>query len=276
MTREELVRIIREKRSLLCVGLDTEEHLLPESFRSLHHPVRAFNHAIIEATHHLAVAYKLNSAFYEAQGAEGWHDMESAVALIKKVGGCFTIADAKRGDIGNTARKYAEAFFTNMGFDAITLSPYMGRDSVTPFLGQAGKWAVVLAATSNAGADDLQFLRLAGTEEPLFQRVLSTVAGWGTPKDTMFVVGGTRPEVLKQARDKAPDHFFLVPGIGAQGGDLQAVLEAGITAQGGLLVNSSRGILQAGTGDEAVPKAREAAKALQRVMEAALRKKGVI
>lgn len=276
MSREELVRIIREKRSLLCVGLDTEEHLLPDSFRSLHHPVRAYNHAIIEATHHLAVAYKLNSAFYEAQGAEGWHDMESAVALIRKVGGCFTIADAKRGDIGNTARKYAEAFFGNMGFDAITLSPYMGRDSVTPFLGQAGNWAVVLAATSNAGAEDLQFLRIGQTEERLYQRVISTVSGWGTPDNLMFVVGGTRPEVLRQARAAAPDHFFLVPGIGAQGGDLEAVLDAGITRQGGLLVNSSRGILQAGTGDDAVPKARQAAQALQRVMQAALQRKGVI
>lgn len=275
MDREELIRIIHRKASLLCVGLDTEEHLLPEPFLGLHHPVRAFNHAIIEATHDLAVAYKLNTAFYEARGAEGWQDMESTMALIRKVGGCFSIADAKRGDIGNTARQYAEAFFQNLGFDAITLSPYMGRDSVEPFLGRPGKWAVVLGATSNPGAKDLQFLATAGGE-PLYRHVLRTASGWGSTGNLMFVLGGTRPEVLKEARRALPSHFFLVPGIGAQGGDLDAVMEAGLNADGGLLINSSRGILHAGTGDGAVPMARQAAKALQRTMETALRKRGFL
>ena len=276
MTREELVRTIRSKRSLLCVGLDTEESMLPAPFRSLHHPVRAFNHAIIEATHDLAVAYKLNLAFYEARGTEGWQDLESAVALINKVGGCFTIADAKRGDIGNTARKYAEAFFTNLAFDAITLSPYMGRDSITPFLGQRGKWAIVLGATSNEGAADFQFLNVGNANVPLYEQVITNVSRWGTPNDLMFVVGGTRPDVLKAARAAAPHHFFLVPGIGAQGGDLNAVLDAAITPDGGLLINSSRGILQAGQGDDAVSKARQAALGLRLEMEAALRRRGVL
>lgn len=276
MTREDLVRAVRTKRSLLCVGLDTEENMLPEPFRSLHHPVRAFNHAIIEATHDLAVAYKLNLAFYEARGTEGWQDLESAVALINRVGGCFTIADAKRGDIGNTARKYAEAFFTNLGFDAITLSPYMGRDSITPFLGQRGKWAIVLGATSNEGAEDFQFLKVGENKEPLYAKVIADVARWGTPNDLMFVVGGTRPDVLKAARAAAPGHFFLVPGIGAQGGNLNAVLDAAITSDGGVLINSSRGILQAGQGDDAVAMARKAAQTLQREMETALRRRGVV
>ncbi|MBL7985021.1 MAG: orotidine-5'-phosphate decarboxylase, partial [Flavobacteriales bacterium] len=158
MTRNELVRIIKQKRSLLCVGLDTEEHLVPAHFREESHPVRAFNEAIVEATHDVAVAYKLNLAFYEALGVDGWADLEATVAYIRSRGDCFIIADAKRGDIGNTARKYAEAFYDKLGFDAITIAPYMGKDSVTPFLGRSGKWAIVLGVTSNEGALDFQFL----------------------------------------------------------------------------------------------------------------------
>ncbi|HMN05778.1 MAG TPA: orotidine-5'-phosphate decarboxylase [Flavobacteriales bacterium] len=276
MTREELIAIIKRKRSLLCVGLDTELHRLPQRFRIQHDAVRAFNHAIIQATHHLTVAYKLNLAFYEANGAAGWRDLESTVAYIRSLGDCLIIADAKRGDIGNTARKYAEAFFDHLDFDAVTVAPYMGSDSITPFLGRPGKWAIVLAVTSNEGAMDFQFQTVGDGHQRLFERVMERVAELGGPDELMFVAGATRPEVLAQARAVAPDHFFLVPGVGAQGGDLEAVLQAGLTRDGGLLINSSRGILYAGQEEEAIPKAREAAMELQRVMEAALRKHGVV
>lgn len=276
MTRAELTALIKRKRSLLCVGLDTELHRLPQRFRSQHDAVRAFNHAIIQATHHLAVAYKLNLAFYEANGAAGWRDMESTVAYIRSLGNCLVIADAKRGDIGNTARKYAEAFFDHMDFDAVTVAPYMGSDSITPFLGRPGKWAIVLAVTSNEGALDFQFLPVGDGRQLLFQRVIERASAMGGPDELMFVAGATRPEILAQARAVAPDHFFLVPGVGAQGGDLKAVLDAGLTMDGGLLINSSRGILYAGEEEEAIPKAREAAFALQQVMEKAMCERGVL
>lgn len=276
MTRDELIEIIKRKRSLLCIGLDTEEDRVPAYFDGEHSPVRAYNQAIVEATHDLAVAYKLNLAFYEARGTEGWRDLEGTVAYIRSKGGCFLIADAKRGDIGNTADKYAEAFFDQLAFDAVTLAPYMGRDSVQPFLGRRGKWAIVLAVTSNEGAMDLQFLPVNGGQHRLFEKVMLKVAEWGSIHDTMFVVGATRPEVLAQARAIAPDHFFLVPGVGAQGGDLDAVLKQGMTRDGGLLINSSRGILYAAKGDEALDAARREAIALQQAMEQALRVKGIV
>ena len=276
MTREEFIHVIRRKRSLLCVGLDTELHLVPEQFQNESSPVRAFNQAVIEATHDIAVAYKLNLAFYEAQGEQGWLDLASTISLIRDKGDCLIIADAKRGDIGNTARKYAEAFFDTLSCDAVTLAPYMGHDSVTPFLGRPGKWAIVLGVTSNEGAMDFQFLTVDGGQHRLFEKVMLRVAEWGSVADTMFVVGATRPEVLAEARAVAPEHFFLVPGVGAQGGDLNAVMQCGMTADGGLLINSSRGILYAGKGDDAIPAARRAAKDLQGTMERALRAKGVI
>ncbi|HMQ77385.1 MAG TPA: orotidine-5'-phosphate decarboxylase [Flavobacteriales bacterium] len=269
MTRAELVDLIHQRQSLLCVGLDTEEHLLPDHFRAESHPVRAFNEAIVEVTHHLAVAYKLNLAFYEALGDQGWLDLEATIAYIRSTGPSFIIADAKRGDIGNTARKYAEAFFDRLDVDAITLSPYMGRDSITPFLGRSGRWAVVLGITSNPGAEDFQLLPVDGGR-PLWSTVMARCATWGRADELMFVVGATRPEVLAEARRTAPDHFFLVPGVGAQGGDLDAVLRAGLTAEGGLLINSSRGILYAGEGAEALPAARREAARLQQVMAQAL------
>jgi orotidine-5'-phosphate decarboxylase len=274
VTRTDLLATIRHKKSLLCVGLDTEEHLVPEHFREESHPVRAFNEAIVEVTHDLAVAYKLNLAFYEAHGDQGWLDLEATIAYIRSKGDCFIIADAKRGDIGNTARKYAEAFFDKLDVDAVTLSPYMGRDSITPFVGRAGKWAIVLGVTSNAGAEDFQFLPVNG--RPLFATVIERTAQWGSPEDLMFVVGATRPEILARVRALAPRHFFLVPGVGAQGGDLQAVMDAGMTSDGGLLINSSRGVLYAGKGEEAIPAARRAAQELQQAMEKALRGKEVI
>lgn len=276
MTREELVAVIKRKRSLLCVGLDTEEHLVPAHFQDERHPVRAYNEAIVEATHDLAVAYKLNLAFYEALGVDGWADLEATVAYIRSRGDCFIIADAKRGDIGNTARKYAEAFFEKLDFDAVTIAPYMGRDSVTPFLGRPGKWAIVLGVTSNEGALDFQFLPVDAEQRPLFERVMSKVAEWGSPTDTMFVVGATRTDVLAQARAAAPDHFFLVPGVGAQGGDLNAVLDATMTMDGGLLINSSRGILYAGKDKDAIPAARKAAIELQQAMAHKLAERAII
>lgn len=276
MTREELVRTIKRKRSLLCVGLDTEEHLVPAHFQEERHPVRAYNEAIVEATHDLAVAYKLNLAFYEALGSDGWLDLEATVAYIRSRGNCFIIADAKRGDIGNTARKYAEAFFDKLSFDAVTIAPYMGKDSVAPFLGRAGKWAIVLGVTSNEGALDFQFLPVDGGQQRLFERVMTKVGEWGSVEDTMFVVGATRTDVLAQARAIAPAHFFLVPGVGAQGGDLNAVLDATMTKDGGLLINSSRGILYAGKGIQAIPAARQAAKELQQAMANKLAARGII
>lgn len=273
MTRAELVATIRRKKSLLCVGLDTEEHLVPEHFRRESHPVRAYNEAIINATHDLAVAYKLNLAFYEALGDQGWLDMEATIAYIRSKGGCFIIADAKRGDIGNTARKYAEAFFDRLDVDAVTLAPYMGRDSITPFLGRKGKWAVVLGLTSNEGAKDLQYLPVEGA--PLFEHVITKVAGWGGANELMFVVGATRTDMLARARALAPEHFFLVPGVGAQGGDLLEVLDKCMTGDGGLLINSSRGILYAGKDEDALPAARHAALTLREAMRHALEQRGV-
>lgn len=275
MTRAELVAVIKRKRSLLCVGLDTAAHLVPEQFRDAEDPVGAFNEAVIEATHHVAVAYKLNLAFYEALGVPGWQSMERTVAAIRAKGDCLIIADAKRGDIGNTARKYAEAFFDKLGFDAVTIAPYMGKDSVTPFLGRSGKWAIVLGVTSNEGALDFQFLPVDAEQHRLFERVMERVGEWGTPDDTMFVVGATRTDVLAQARAIAPHHFFLVPGVGAQGGDLNAVLDTCMTSDGGLLINSSRGILYAGKGEGAIPAAKRAAEELQQQMEAPMRARGV-
>lgn len=276
MNRSELISIIKRKRSLLCVGLDTEEHLVPAHFRSERHPVRAYNEAIVEATHDVAVAYKLNLAFYEALGVDGWADLEATVAYIRSRGDCFIIADAKRGDIGNTARKYAEAFYDKLGFDAVTIAPYMGKDSVTPFLGRNGKWAIVLGVTSNEGALDFQFLPVDAAQQRLFERVMTKVGEWGSVEDTMFVVGATRTDVLAQARAIAPDHFFLVPGVGAQGGDMNAVLEATMTKDGGSLINSSRGILYAGKDEDAIPAARRAALELQQAMAHKLAERGII
>lgn len=266
MERKALIDAIRSKGSLLCVGLDTEPHLVPEHFRQESHPVRAFNEAIVEVTHDLAVAYKLNLAFYEAQGDQGWLDLEATIAYIRSKGDVMIIADAKRGDIGNTARMYAEAFFDRLGVDAITLSPYMGKDSVMPFLGRPGKWAIVLGATSNKGAEDLQFLRMEGGAT-LYETVIERTASWGSPDELMFVVGATRPDVLAKVREQVPEHFLLVPGVGAQGADLRSVLDAGLTRDGGLLINSSRAILYAGTGQDAIPAARREAQAMVQVMQ---------
>ena len=221
MTRYQLIEQIHSKQSYLCVGLDTDISKIPKHLLSEPDPVFAFNKAIIDATQDLCVCYKINTAFYEAMGIEGWQSMQKTVAHIPK--NIFTIADAKRGDIGNTADQYAKAFFRTYDFDAITVAPYMGEDSVQPFLEYEGKWAIVLGLTSNKGAKDFE-LQQMGTEK-LYEKVLKTVAGWGTTDNLMFVIGATQAEEFTSIRKIVPDHFFLVPGVGTQGGSLKEISE---------------------------------------------------
>jgi orotidine-5'-phosphate decarboxylase len=237
MNREKLIQLIRERKSFLCVGLDTDPLKIPKGISILD-----FNKKIIDATRDLCVAYKPNLAFYECLGKEGWEILDETVRYIGDQH--FTIADAKRGDIGNTSLYYAKTFFETYGFDSITVAPYMGRDSVTPFLQHDGKWAIVLALTSNPGAEDFE-LRELNTGSNLYQEVLRTTATWGTSSNTMFVVGATRPEMFLQVRAIVPDHFLLVPGVGAQGGSLAEVCRYGLNKDVGLLINASRSILYA-------------------------------
>lgn len=259
MTSSELNLEIRKKKSFLCVGLDIDLSKIPAHMHREPHPVFAFNRAIIDATADLAVAYKPNLAFYESLGTEGMIQLDMTVDYIRsKDPNLFIIADAKRGDIGNTAEQYAKAFFIHFDFDAITLSPYMGRDSIEPFLQYPGKWAIVLALTSNAGATDFQMLNV-DQDQPLYEHVLMQAVTWGTADNLMFVVGATRPDYFRNVRRIAPDHFLLVPGVGAQGGSLEMVVTNGRTSHGGLLINNSRGILYAGNGRDFAEKARQAA-----------------
>jgi len=262
MTKAELVAQIKNKKSLLCVGLDTDINKIPKSFLSYKDPIFEFNKAIIDATAAYAVALKPYLAFFESQGVSGWQSLQKTLEYQQKnYPELFTIADAKRGDIGNTADMYAKAFFEHLGFDAITVAPYMGRDSVEPFLKYKNKWTIVLGLTSNAGALDFQMLPLANLrdEEPklkLYQNVMQKVAEWGTPDNTMFVVGATQSSYLKEIRNTYPEHFFLVPGVGAQGATLSDVVENGLAKNiFGLLINSSRGILYASAGEDFAEKA---------------------
>ncbi len=259
MTAAELNIEIRKKKSFLCVGLDIDLSKIPSFLHREKFPVYTFNKAIIDATADLAVAYKPNLAFYEALGTDGMLQLEMTVDYIRsKDPNLFIIADAKRGDIGNTAEQYAKAFFLHYDFDAITLSPYMGRDSIEPFLQFPGKWAIVLALTSNAGAADFQMLPV-GPDQLLYEQVLMQAVTWGSVDNLMFVVGATRPEYFQNIRRMVPEHFLLVPGIGAQGGSLEMVVENGRSPKGGLLINNSRGILYASSGEDFAQKAREAA-----------------
>lgn len=259
MTYEQLAEEIRRKKSFLCIGLDSDPSRIPAH---LHHdpdPVFSFNKAIIDATHDLCVAYKPNIAFYEALGPQGWKTLEKTLDYIPN--SHFTIADAKRGDIGNTAKKYAQAFFESMNFDAITVAPYMGHDSVIPFLEFSDKWVILLALTSNAGSTDFQFFSNENGQY-LYQRVLERSMEWG--ENLMYVVGATHPDRLADIRAITPNHFLLVPGVGAQGGSLQAVIENGRSSDGtGLLINSSRGIIYAGSEIDFADKARQSAQKLQ-------------
>ncbi len=264
MDRQSLITAIFQKKTFLCVGLDAEPAQLPQPLRGQPDAVFEFNRRIIDATRDLCVAYKPNVAFYEARGAEGWRDLERTVQYIGAEH--FIIADAKRGDIGNTSRLYAEAFFQHLSCDAVTVAPYMGADSVMPFLAFEGKWAIVLALTSNAGSADFQQRRLVLTGASLWERVLEQAQHWGTPQNLMFVVGATHPQALARARAIAPEHFFLVPGIGAQGGQLEAVCRHGLTPEVGLLVNASRSILYASAGEDFASAARAEAQRLQREM----------
>jgi orotidine-5'-phosphate decarboxylase len=256
------VDAIQAKKSLLCVGLDTDPEKLPPAMRGKADGVARFNKAIIDSTIDYAIAYKLNTAFYEAHGPSGWQALEETRAYIPD--DVFTIADAKRGDIGNTAAQYAKTFFQTYPFDAITVAPYMGRDSVEPFLQTTGKWAVVLGLTSNPGADDFEKLVCDG--KPLYEHVLAKVSSWGSVENLMFVVGATRPEELARIRAILPDHFLLIPGVGAQGGTVKDVCEAAATADGGLLINVSRGIQYASAGDDFAEAARVAAAGYQKEM----------
>jgi orotidine-5'-phosphate decarboxylase len=261
MTRIELFEQIKRKQSFLCVGLDTDIQKIPKHLLETEDPIFAFNKAIIDATLPYAVAYKPNIAFYEAHGIKGWESLKKTIDYLPK--DVFTIADAKRGDIGNTSSMYARAFFEEMSFDSITVAPYMGADSVTPFLEFKDKWVILLAATSNPGFADFQSLTLASGEQ-LFTQVIRKSATWGSADNMMYVVGATRPDTLKEIRRLIPDHFLLIPGVGAQGGDLQAVCEAGLNEQCGLLINSSRAIIYAASGEDfAEVAAREAQKIQQ-------------
>ncbi len=225
----------------MCVGLDTDINKIPQHLLQAEDPVFEFNKAIIDATKEFAVAYKINTAFYESLGVAGWVSMEKTLKYIPE--GIFTIADAKRGDIGNTSEQYARTFFHTYPFDSVTVAPYMGSDSVQPFLKFESKWAIVLGLTSNHGSSDFQ-LQLCGSEL-LYQKVLKTVASWGTPENIMFVIGATRKEQLAEVRQLLPAHFFLVPGVGAQGGDVETVCTNARNEHGGLLINVSRSIIYA-------------------------------
>lgn len=242
MDHRQLFENIILKRSFLCIGLDPETGRIPVSLLGTEDPVFEFNKRIINATHTYAVAYKPNVAFYECNGVSGWRSLESTLGYIKRnYPDILVIADAKRGDIGNTSKMYAREFFETMTFDGITVAPYMGEDSVTPFLSHPDKWVILLALTSNKGADDFQYQSENGVR--LFERVLTISKKWGTIDNMMYVVGATRAEMLKEVRRIVPDHFLLVPGVGAQGGSLEEVSRYGMNDRCGLLVNSSRAII---------------------------------
>lgn len=277
MTKQELISTIKRKKSFLCVGLDTDLEKIPEHLLDEEDPIFAFNQAIIEATSDLCVAYKPNIAFYECYGATGWESLRKTVTVFPE--DCFSIADAKRGDIGNTSKRYAQAFFnpeiSGLDFDSITIAPYMGEDSVTPFLDFPGKWAIVLALTSNQGSADFQNFEQADGKQ-LFQEVIDKANSWGSSENLMYVVGATRSEAFQQIRNHAPEHFLLVPGVGAQGGSLIEVCRYGMNDQCGLLVNSTRGVIYASKGKDFADRAREEALRLQKEMEKQLEQKGII
>lgn len=262
MTKAEIYAAIKEKKSFLCVGLDTDLNKIPQHLRDAEDPIFAFNKAIIDATAPYTVSYKINTAFYEAMGLKGWEALEKTLNYIPKA--IFTIADAKRGDIGNTADQYAKTFFQTYPFDSVTVAPYMGKDSVQPFLQYPGKFAIVLALTSNPGSEDFQ-QQSCGTQK-LYETVLQQVASWGTAENTMFVVGATRIEFLDRVRALVPEHFLLVPGVGTQGGDLKAVAAAALNNECGLLVNVSRAVIYADNSEHFAAAAANAAKQYQEEM----------
>ena len=272
MNKQDLFEQIRKKESFLCIGLDTDLDKVPKYLLDTEDPIFEFNKQIIDATKDLCVAYKPNIAFYECYGKSGWESLEKTINYIPD--NIFTIADAKRGDIGNTSSRYAKAFFEAMNFDSITVAPYMGEDSVTPFLGFDDKWVILLALTSNKGADDFQFFD--NGSEKLFQKVLKTSQKWGNQDNLMYVVGATRPEMFEEIRAIVPDNFLLVPGVGAQGGSLSEVCKYGLTKSCSLLINSSRGIIYAGNDMDFAQKARESAQQIQLEMKSILESNHII
>ncbi|MCK5066472.1 MAG: orotidine-5'-phosphate decarboxylase [Bacteroidales bacterium] len=276
MNAEELFRNIQRKKSFLCVGLDTDYKKIPKMLLDSEYPVFEFNKHIIDATEDLVVAYKPNLAFYEKMGAAGIMSLEMTVTYLREhYPDVFLIADAKRGDIGNTSRMYAHAFFKTLDFDALTLSPYMGKDSISPFLEVDGKWAVLLALTSNEGSKDFQQLQLKD-EKQLYEQVIATSAGWGTVNNIMYVVGATKAEALSRIRKLIPEHFLLVPGVGSQGGSLEEVAQSGMNDRCGLLVNASRSIIYADGTNKFEHAAREEASRLQKQMEGILQSRSLI
>ena len=275
MTYDQLFEQIKKKKSFLCVGLDSDIAKIPSHLLEEEDPVFAFNKAIVDATAEVAIAYKPNIAFYECRGVKGWRSLEKTVAYIKEnYPEIFTIADAKRGDIGNTSQMYAKAFLETLDFDAITVAPYMGEDSVTPFLQYEGKWVVLLALTSNKGAFDFQFFEQEG--ERLYERVLRKSQEWGNDRNMMYVVGATKADMLEGIRKIVPEHFLLVPGVGAQGGSLEEVARYGMNNHCGLIVNSSRGIIFADKTENFARRAGEEARKLQADMERLLAEQGIV
>lgn len=277
MTHENLFEIIKKKRSFLCIGLDTDINKIPKHLLDFEDPIFEFNKAIIDATHDLAIAYKPNIAFYESLGPDGWKSLGKTVEHIRNTTkDIFIIADAKRGDIGNTSAMYARTFFKTYDFDAVTVAPYMGEDSISPFLAFEDKWSIILALTSNQGASDFQYLEDKTTGDRLFETVLSKAQKWASKDQIMFVVGATKAKALTEIRKIAPNHFLLVPGVGAQGGSLQEVAKYGMNQQCGLLVNSSRGIIYASTDADFAEVARSSALEVKNDMYVLLTKAGLL
>ena len=271
MKKRQLFDHIKSKKSFLCVGLDPDLEKIPKHLLETEDPIFEFNKAIIDATLPYAIAYKPNIAFYESLGIYGWQALKKTIEYIPQE--VFTIADAKRGDIGNTSNKYAEAFFKKMRFDAITLSPYMGQDSVTPFLNHKNKWAILLASTSNVGALDFQELMIENSDgQKVYEKVIEISSQWGSDQNLMYVVGATRVDTLTHIRKLVPDHFLLIPGVGAQGGDLDLVCKYAMNASGGLLINSARSIIYANSTTDFAYHAALAAADLQEQMAAAMLK----
>ncbi|HEY4787068.1 MAG TPA: orotidine-5'-phosphate decarboxylase [Bacteroidales bacterium] len=277
MTVDQLFKQIKEKESFLCVGLDTDFNKIPKILLDYEYPIFEFNRQIIDATADFTIAYKPNLAFYEVLGAAGWISLEMTVNYIReRYPEIFIIADAKRGDIGNTSKMYAQAFFEKMNFDAITVSPYMGSDSVVPFLEYPNKWVIVLALTSNAGADDFQQLIEQNSNSRFFEKVLRKSQHWGNEHNMMYVIGATRAEMLTLVREHAPRHFLLIPGVGAQGGSLAEVVKYGLNEKCGLIVNSSRAIIYADCTNDFAKVARAKANEVQEEMSQLLKQYNII
>ncbi len=268
-----LIQRIMEKRSFLCVGLDPDRDRIPEELLEYDDPNFEFNKRIIEATKEHCVAYKPNMAFYEREGAKGWETLRKTIQAIPDEH--FVIADAKRGDIGNTSLYYARSFFESLGADGVTLSPYMGHDSVKPYLSFKGKWALILALTSNEGALDFQFLPIAPGHQKLYEKVIEKGCEWGSLGNIMFVIGATHGELLRKVREQVPDHFLFVPGVGTQGGELSTVIQHAMTSNCGLLVNMSRSIIYASSGNDFQERAREKAAEAQFIMQEAMDRRGI-